>query len=366
MILTDRNIVAAGIVDRVLESMQIPPDQVTLFDKGEPEPSLKVASQAIEVAKASVPDVMIGLGGGSNMDLAKVTALLHAHGGNISDYYGFDCVPSAVTPIIAIPTTSGTGSEVSHAAVLTDSKQELKVSTLSHHLRPCMALVDPELTLSCPANVTAESGMDALTHAIEAFTARYPSDMTVGDETSLPYPGKNPLADLLAEKAIRLISTHLETAVKQPRNMQAREAMALASTLAGLAFSNGAVAVVHALEYPLGVSLHCSHGLGNWLLLPYVMRFNRPNRLQAFAEIATFLGCDTSNLSVEKSADLAIHAVEILKDSLGIPARIRDLGASREQLPEFAKKSHGIERLMDLNPRHPSEKDLHAILQDAY
>ncbi|MBT5926828.1 MAG: iron-containing alcohol dehydrogenase [Verrucomicrobia bacterium] len=366
LIITDKNLVNAGIVDRIKTSIRNGANNGVVFDESEAEPSLNVATKAHQVAQEYNPDVIIGLGGGSNMDLAKMTALLHAHGGCPEDYFGFDQVPGPVTPLICIPTTAGTGSEVSHAAVLTDTKSDLKVSTLSRHLRPALALVDPELTLTCPAHVTAESGMDALTHAIEAFTARHPSDLAASDDEDLPYPGKNPMADAFAEKAIRLIGKHLERVIDYPDDIKAREGMALAATSAGLAFSNGAVAIVHALEYPMGVALHCSHGQGNGLLLPYVMRFNLSARKETFAKIANFLGCETNNLSVDQAANAAIEKVESIKKKAGIPGRIRNIGGNREQLASFADKSIQINRLMDINPIQPSREDLLSILESAY
>jgi alcohol dehydrogenase class IV len=220
--------------------------------------------------------------------------------------------------------------------------------------------------LTCPPTATADSGIDALTHAIEAYTAVDYTNLAVPAGEAWPYDGKTPLGDCLAEKAIALIGEHLVTAVKRPENLPAREGMALAATLAGLAFSNCAVAVVHALEYPLGGTLHCSHGAGNGLLLPYVMRFNMPARMKELAAIARLLGEDVTGMEPEAAANQGIAAVEKLRREIGIPERIRDLGGSREQLPGFAAKAHEIKRLMLLNPRLPSEQDLLTILESAY
>jgi alcohol dehydrogenase class IV len=198
--------------------------------------------------------------------------------------------------------------------------------------------------------------------------------MTAIDYTRLPIPpdedvaycGSYPLGTCLAEKAIELVGQHLVNAVTNGQDTTAREGMALASTLAGLAFSNCAVALVHALEYPLGAVLHCSHGAGNGLLLPYVMRFNLPERIAAFARIAQLLGEDTRGLNETEAADRAIAAVERLRKQIGIPERIRDLGGTREQLPTFAAKAYAIKRLLDVNPRVASEQDLLGILEAAY
>jgi alcohol dehydrogenase class IV len=250
--------------------------------------------------------------------------------------------------------------------VLTDSERHMKVSILSHYLRPAIAVVDPALTLSCPAKATADSGIDALTHAIEAYTSTDYDRLEIPVSEPFPYGGKQPLGDVIAEKAIKLIGRHLETAVKQPDNLAAREGMSLGATLAGLAFSNCAVAVVHALEYPLGGAVHVSHGAGNGLLLPYVMRFNLSARPREFARIAAYLGEEVSGLTYETAAERAVAAVERLRSAIGVPQQLRELGVTREQLPVFAKKAFGITRLMLLNARRPTEQDLLEILETAW
>jgi alcohol dehydrogenase class IV len=366
LIVTDKLLAAAGIVERTCKPLSEANLAVDVFDGGEAEPSIDAALRAVEHACAFSPDAILGLGGGSNMDLAKITATVHAHGGAPRDYFGYDNVPGPVKPLVCVPTTSGTGSEVSHAAVLTDTASHIKVSTLSQFLRPALAVVDPLLTVSCPRKVTADSGIDALTHAIEGYTATHYSQLAIGRGQTSAYEGSHPLGDCLAEKAIALIGEHLVRAVNEPGNLDAREGMSLAATIAGMAFSNCGVALVHALEYPLGGVLHCSHGAGNGLLLPYVMRYNLPERRAAFARIAALLGEDTSGLAEAAAAERAITAVERLRREIGIPQRIRDLGGKEEQLPEFAAKAFAIKRLMDTNPRRPSEADLQAILREAF
>ena len=366
LIVTDPALDRAGIVDQVRQPLMAAGVTVEVFDGGVPEPSIAVAEQALAAARNCRPDALLGLGGGSNMDLAKVTAAALTHGGTFADYFGFDRVPGPVLPLICVPTTAGTGSEVSHAAVLTDTVQQIKVSTLSQFLRPALAVVDPLLTLSCPRQATADSGIDALTHAIEAYTAVDYSELAVPAGEEYPYDGRTPLGDCLAEKAIELVGRHLAAAVEQPQNVAAREGMAVAAMLAGLAFSNCAVAVVHALEYPLGGALHCSHGAGNGLLLPYVMRYNLPSRVPQMARIAQLLGADIQGLNAEQAAEQGILLIEALRRRIGIPERIRDIGGKAEQLPEFAAKSFAIKRLMLLNARLPTEADLLEILQAAF
>jgi len=361
-LVTDQRLVAAGLVDQVVMPLKESGIAVEVFDGGEPEPAVDTAQKAIDQARAYEPDCVVGLGGGSNMDLAKVAAAVLAHGGSPDAYFGFDRIPGPVVSLVCVPTTSGTGSEVSHAAVLTDTKNHIKVSTLSQFLRPTLAVVDPALTDGCPRKVTADSGIDALTHAIEAYTA---TDFDALDEYA-GYEGRYTLGECIAERAIELIGKNLVRAVENGSDIAARDGMSLAATLAGLAFSNCGVALVHGLEYPLGGALHCSHGAGNGLLLPHVMRFNLPKRTDALARIARLLGENVEGLTDSAAAEKAIEAVDRIRARIGVPGRIRDLGGRREQLPEFAKKSFAIKRLLATNPRRASESDLLAILEAAF
>ena len=366
LIVTDTMLIRAGVVAQVEAPLRAAGLDVSVFDGGQPEPACAIAEAALSLAKTVRPDVIVAVGGGSNMDVAKIVAALLTHGGAMRDYFGYGNVPGPVLPLVCLPTTAGTGSEVSHAAVLTDTENQMKVSTLSHYLRPALAVVDPQLTLTCPPRPTADSGIDALTHAIEALTATHFNELDVSADEPFPYEGKQPIGDCFAEKAIELIGQHLVTAVNEPNNLAAREGMALAATMAGLAFSNNAVAAVHALEYPLGGALHVSHGAGNGLLLPHVMQFNLNTRLPEFARIARLLGEDTNGLSEEAAAAQAVVAVKRLSAAIGIPQRIRDLGGTLDQLPTFAAKSFSIKRLMLLNPRQPTEADLLNILHAAF
>ncbi|MEW4529291.1 iron-containing alcohol dehydrogenase [Maioricimonas sp. JC845] len=366
LIVTDQAIAAAGLVERVIAPLEAAGVAVDVFDGGEPEPSFDVARRSIEFARDCDPDTIIGLGGGSNMDLAKVTAVGVTHGGDFRQYVDHDNIPGPVRPLICIPTTAGTGSEVSHSAVLTDTDNDIKVSTLSEYLRPQYAIVDPELTRSCPKKPTADAGIDALTHAVEAYLATRYNELPIPAGSSFPYEGAHPLGQALAEQAIRLVGEHLVQVVNNLDDMEAREGMALAATLAGMAFSNCGVALVHGMEYPLGGALHCTHGEGNGLLLPYVMRFNLPKRTAELARIAALLGEDVAGLSEKEAAERAIEAVMRLNEAIGIPTRIRQLGGTREQLPEFARKAYAIKRLTTLTPRQPSEADILAIYEEAF
>lgn len=346
-VVTDAILAKAGTVDKVAGKLTGAGLALDRFHVDKPEPAVEIVRAAAAQAKAFAPDAILGLGGGSNMDTAKLVALVLAHGGDPTDYTG-DCrVPGPVTPLICVPTTAGTGSEVSAAAVFGDTEKQIKVSCLSPFLRPDAAVVDPLLTVSCPPKVTADSGIDALTHAIEAFTAcdndRFP--LPSGERTV--YQGKNPMADAMAKEAIVLIGKFLKRAVKNGSDLEARDGMSLAATMAGLAFSNSGVALVHAMEYPVGGAVHVSHGAGNGLLLPFVMEFNRPNAAANLAKLPALLG---------DSAAEPIALVTKLREEIGIPLRLRDIGVKEEMLPGFAAKAFAIKRLMRVNARMPQNE----------
>jgi len=363
-VVTDAALVRAGVVGQVTDALGDLPQEV--FSEGQPEPSLDLAEECVRRAKAYRPDVLLGLGGGSNMDLAKVAAACLSHNRPPRDFIGDSRVPGPVMPLVCVPTTAGTGSEVTAAAVLTDTAAKIKVGILSNHLRPRVAVVDPRLTLSCPAKITADSGIDALTHAIEAYTAVDNELFPLPPGENSVYQGRHGLGTCLAEKAIELVGQHLVTAVRHPQDLAARGGMALAATIAGLAFSNIGVALVHAMEYPVGGAVHVSHGAGNGLLLPYVMRYNLPARKREFATIARLLGKNTAGLSEDQAADAAIAAVGELRTAIGIPARLRDLGVREDQLPGFAEKAFGIKRILRVNPRLPTVADIEAIYRAAW
>ena len=366
IIVTDKTVAEIPLVKALMDSIRNRCVKVHVYDGCVAEPPIEIAEAAILFAKASVVDGVIAIGGGSNLDVGKIVATVLRHGGNPRDYFGFDVVPGPIMPLVAIPTTAGTGSEVSHSAVLTDSIAETKVSTLSGWLRPSLALVDPALTDTCPPTVTAHSGIDALVHAIEAVTNRDFSEMAAVDGQAKAYQGSYTLTRIIGYEAIRLVGQFLVRAYRQPHDLEARDGMALAALLAGIAFSNSGVALVHALEYPIGGLTHCSHGEGNGLLLPHVMRFNLPNCTIAMSDIETGLSCDTRSLDRISAANLAIEAVVKLQRAVGIRTRLKELGLLREQLPLVAQRAFQIKRLIDVNPRRSSEQDLLDILVSAY
>jgi alcohol dehydrogenase class IV len=366
LLVTDPILMKAGLLDGVLSSLREAGVGVEVFSGGEPEPSLRAAEAALAVGREYRPDAVLGLGGGSNMDLAKITAVALSHGGKPRDFIGDDKLPGPILPLFCLPTTAGTGSEVSAASVLTDTDNHIKVGILSNYLRPRLALVDPMLTVSCPPKVTADSGIDALTHAIEAFTAVDNAAFPLPPGERTVYQGRHPFGDVFAEKAIRLIGQYLRRAVADGSDLEAREGMAVAATMAGLAFSNVGVAVVHALEYPVGGATHCSHGAGNGLLLPFVMRYNLPARPRELATIAQLLGEEVAGLDQTTAAERAISAVERLRNDIGIPQCLRAIGVTEWQLRPFAEKAFGIQRILRVSPRRPTVDDLEGILRAAY
>lgn len=365
-VITDPIILQAGCIDPVHAALSQDGIEVEIFSGGEPEPSLRAAERAIEAGRAFAPDAVLGLGGGSNLDLSKIVSVVLKHGGTPRDYVGENRIPGPVLPLICVPTTAGTGSEVSAATVLTDTDNQIKVGILSNFLRPLIALVDPLLTLTCPPKVTADSGIDALTHALEAYTAVDNAQFPLPHGERSVYQGRNPFGDMVAERAIDLVGKHLRTAVKDGQNLEAREGMALAAVLGGLAFSNVGVAAVHALEYPVGGAVHCSHGAGNGLLLPYVLRFNKSACQPQLARVAALLGEDVRGLDEATAAERAIEAVERLRADIGIPLRLRDIGVREDQLRLFAEKASKIQRVLRVNPRSTTVEDLEGILRSAY
>ena len=366
LIVTDRALVDAGVVEQVQAPLVEANFEVSIYDGGKPEPPVALVDEVVTAANACQPDLLLGLGGGSNMDVAKAAAAVLAHGGKATDYAGDQVVPGPVFPLILVPTTSGTGSEVTAAAVLADPDRGTKFGILSNYLRPSVAVVDPQLTVSCPPRVTAGSGIDALTHAVEAYTAIDNENFPLPAGERTVYQGRHPLADVLAQQAIELVGQHLRGAVADGNDIDAREGMSLAAMLAGMAFSNTGVAAVHALEYALNKVAHTPHGVGCGLLLPYVMRFNAPARPKQMRRIAELLGQDVSMLDDQSAAHSAVTAVENLKQDIGIPARLGNVDVHFEHLPAMAEMAYSVKRILRVNPRELTLQDMQAILESAF
>jgi alcohol dehydrogenase len=308
---------------------------------------------AFALGRSVSPDVIVAVGGGSVIDLAKVTALLLAHGGPLENYYAVQSVPGPVVPLIALPTTAGTGSEATPVSVITDPATEMKIGVASPFLIPRHAICDPRLSVGAPPLVTAHSGIDALSHAIEAYMAarEQPSvDLVLGR----PQIGKNLLSDALALEAAGHIFRNLGRAVADGSDLEARTGMLYGSLLAGIAFGNSGVGAAHALQFAVGALTHTAHGLGTGLLLPYVMEFNRPARPAEIAALSALMGGD------------AVERVHALGLQVGLPASLSEIGVGEEDLRGMAEASVGIKRLIDNSPRPIDVDDLEAILEAAW
>jgi len=359
---TDRNMVKAGVCETVVTQLAEGKAEVQVFDGGQPEVDRQTIERAAAVAQTYRPDVIVGLGGGSNLDLSKAVAILLKHAAPLPAYYGENNVPGPISAVVAVPTTAGTGSEVSPVAVVADPERAMKVGIASRLLIPKWAIVDPALTVSCPASVTAHSGMDALAHAIESYCARERPDCSPHSI----FVGKNPMSDVLATKAITAIAQFLPTAVAQPGDRRARQEMAMASLLAGMAFSAAGTAAVHALQYPVGEATHTPHGLGNAVLLPAVMKRITPVRIAEMAFIARSLDPALASRSDDDAARHAAGLVEMLGTQVGIPRGLRALGLKPEQLPQVAQMASTVKRLLDNSPVPFDEKDLLQLLREAF
>jgi len=366
LVVCDLQIVNAGLLDRIRAPLVEAGLACHVFDGGAPEPSTEIVEAAVGAAQQANPDVIIGLGGGSNLDVAKVAAVVCVHGGRAADYFGEQCVPGPGLPVIAVPTTAGTGSEVTAVAIIEDTARRLKLAVASPYLMPRLAIVDPLLTLTCPPKVTAESGIDALVHAVEAYTVINHAALAPPTDVRPQFSGKQPIADLLAARAIRLVGRYLRAAVYQPHNLRAREGMHLAALLAGMAFNSAGLGAAHALQYPVGARTHTSHGLGTGLLLPYVVAHLLPANPKAFARVAAWLGERVAGLSNVDAAARCVEALQRLKREIGLPMRLREIGIQEAQLRPMAEQAATYQRLLRLSPRPLAVDDLEAILRSAY
>lgn len=349
LIVTDERLATDPAFVALIDALVASGLQVAVFDGVIAELPVACISKAVETGRRHGADLVIGMGGGSCLDAAKVAALLLAHGGQIADYYGEFKVPGPVLPLISIPTTAGTGSEVTPVAVVTDPDRALKVGIASPHLISHTAICDPELTYSCPPGLTAVSGADALTHAIEAFTTmrREPTPELVHQHVFL---GKNVLSNHYALLAVSHIAAGLKRAFDDGADLEARGRLMLGATAAGLAFGTAGTAAAHAIQYPVGALTHTPHGAGVAALMPYVMTFNRDWCAPELAEIGRAMGLSTS-ASIMERADRAIDAVQQLFASVGIPPTLQGLGVTEAQLPKIVEQSMGISRLIKNNPR---------------
>ena len=349
LLITDPGLVQAGVAQQVVEMLKQAAVEVEIFDAVEPDPSIQVATKAAEMAKNVKANVLIALGGGSAIDTAKSAALLVTNGGYLKDYAGVNKVVKPILPLIAVPTTAGTGSEVTIFAVMSDPDKQEKFTISSALIAPAVAVLDPLLTLKLPPSVTAFTGMDALTHAIEAFTSSI----------------AQPATDALALSAIKLVLKHLPVAVGRGDNVKARDGMLQASLLAGIAFNNAFLGLAHAIASPLGGHFHVPHGLANAVMLPYVMEYNLPTAVRRYAEIGCALGLQAVGDTPRAVAEKTVAAITQLARDINIPEKLSNIGAKEELLPLVARDALKSIQLK-FNVRNASEKEILALLQKAY
>jgi alcohol dehydrogenase len=358
LVITDPVIGATAGYATALASLRAGGLEVEEFGDAAVDVPMSVIDAAVERGRAVRPDVIVAVGGGSAIDLAKVTALLLAHPGPLSRYYGEYQVPAPIVPLIALPTTAGTGSEVTPVSVIGDPELGMKVGISSPFLIPRAALCDPLLTVSCPPGVTAHSGIDALSHAVEAFMAvrRTPAPRLPLERVAV---GKNAMSDDLALTAVRVIGASLERAVADGDDLEARSGMLYGSLCAGLSFANAGVSAAHALQFALGAATGTPHGLGTGMMLPYVMAFNRPERAAELDAVAAALAPE------QPGAD-AVELVHRLGLRIGLPTSLSELDLSEDALDAMAEQAAGIRRLVDNNPRPLDTAACAAILRAAW
>lgn len=335
----------AGSLDEVVNSLTSHNLRVEVFNKVEPDPSVETVEEGAKFAKKCAVEVIIGLGGGSSMDAAKGIALLMTNKGSITDYFGMDKVKEPAIPVIAIPTTAGTGSEVTKYAVVTDQKKMLKQIIGSFHISPVLAILDPMLTLSMPASLTANTGADALSHAIESYVCTK----------------ANPVSDILALESIRLIAEALPGAVSQPENIEVRKKMLFASSIAGIALTSSGAGIIHGMGYSITLYYGAPHGLANALLMPEAMEFNLVANPIKYRNIAVAMGKKVEGLLEKDAARLSVVAVRELSEKIGIPRGLKEIGVKEESLAGFAEAVGKNERVLSLNPRRPSTKEIEEI-----
>ncbi|MFT3987832.1 iron-containing alcohol dehydrogenase [Aestuariivirga sp.] len=334
-----------------------------VFDAVEPDVPTANVYACADDARAFKPDIVIGLGGGSCMDMAKCAAIILTHGGKLEDYYGEFKVPSPVLPVIAVPTTAGTGSEATPVAVISDSNRVLKVGISSPHIVPVASICDPELTWTCPPMLTAIAGADALTHAIEAFTAlRREPDAKLPQEHV--FVGKNTFSDVFALKAITVIGRSLEAACKDGGTPAARSDLMLGALAAGCAFATAGTSLAHAVQYPVGALTHTPHGLGVAAMLPYALIYNRKAADKEIAEVGAALGLAAP--SQGELATAAIARIDALFDVIGIPSTLKELGLAEDKIAWTAEQAIGIGRLIKNNPRAIDAPSMTALLDAAW
>lgn len=367
LIISDQQLVDAGLASQAEIAIQASSATSQVFGEGEAEPSILTVKHLLCAAQDYKPDLFVAVGGGSIMDLAKAAAVALAHDGDVEDLFACDHVPRRNIRLVCVPTTAGTGSEVSHAAMIKNHFAGVKSVMLSQNLRPDIAIVDPQMMLSCPPQVAAESGMVALTHAIEAYLVRnfysFPEDL----EHGLPFEGNHPVGDMYAEKAIRLIGRNLQRVVDDPEDFAAQSGMAFAATLAGIAFSSCGASLTQAIQNALSCTCQTRDGVGSGIVLPAVMQFWAETRQSRLAQIAGFLELDGTGQTQESEMALsAIQWVREVQDHIGLPTGLTAAGVNPEDVAALAATAVSSQNLIDLSPLTATVDDLIRILKTCF
>ena len=349
LFVTDPGMVATGLVGQVVDNLRAAGLRVTVFDQVQADPPEAVILQAADVAR--VVSGVVGFGGGSSLDVAKLAALLAASRQPLAEAYGIGNAKGPRLPLVLVPTTAGTGSEVTPISIVTTGASE-KMGVVSPIILPDVAVLDPELTLGLPAHVTAATGIDAMVHAIEAYASANRNN--------------NPVSRALAVEALRLMGRVLQRAVDTPGDIEARSDMLLGSMLAGQAFANSPVAAVHALAYPIGGHYKVPHGLSNALVLPHVLRFNAEVAPQAYADLLPHVFPEVSAEGVDDAAVKFVEGMAALSRACGLQQNLRDMGVKKEALPMLARDAMNQTRLLVNNPRPVDEAAALKIYEAAW
>ncbi len=352
LLVTDPGLRQAGLVEPAVAALTASGATAAVYGEVEEDPSRATVEAATALAVEFGASGIVGFGGGSSMDVAKLVAALAGGDQPLDEMWGQDQVRRRVLPLVLVPTTAGTGSEVTKSAIVTLPGDQ-KIGVLSAALLPDIALLDPDLTLSLPPFSTAATGIDAMTHAIESYTVRHPN--------------ANPISRAAAIEALKLLGRNIETAVHQPDNRAARGAMLLGAMVAGTAFANAPVAAVHALAHPIGGGFHVAHGLSNALVLPHVMRFNASVVAERYAELAPHIFPDPAGGgSPEALCEQLIERIAQLRSDIGLVTRLRDVKVGKDDLPAMAEKATVMQFLLDNNPRDMTAADILEIYRAAY
>ena len=333
LVVTDAFMVKSGVVGRLLAPLKEGGIGTAVFDGVQPDPTVQNVRHGLALYRSSGAEAVVAIGGGSPLDAGKAISILTTNPEPLADYMGYHRIPKAGAPLLAIPTTAGTGSEVTKVAVITDTERDVKMMILDQHLLPVVALVDYELTLSMPAPLTAHVGVDTLTHGIEAYVSRKAGEMT----------------DPIALSCIRLAATHLVKAWENPGNLAAREGMMLSATQGGMAFANSSVCLVHGMSRPLGLLFHIPHGLSNAMLLPAVTRFSLPGAEARYAIVARTMGLCAADASGASAAASLVEGLEKLNVRLEVP-RIRDFKGATLEVFEAALEKMASDALASGSP----------------